>query len=173
MIRRILTLFTLLVVVAGSVSVPSAALAGGPPSDSPDPAAAGDGPVVLPNGRVLPVKPDWVQEASVQAEMLTQHANDRLSFEPGAQPRRLGDGSATLGLAPAEPSTITPLTLAAPSGAGAGRGDHAAALPNGLRKEVFGFLPYWLLDAGSLNGCSTSSRAPSPTSVSPPPPAAP
>ena len=129
--------------------MPPGALAGGPPTDLPIPPLRADGPVVLPNGRVLPVKPDWVQESSVQAQMLAEHANDNLQFEPGAQPRRLGEAGATLGLAPADASTITPLTLAAPSGLEPTTAT-TAALPNGMRKEVFGFLPYWMLDAGSL-----------------------
>lgn len=148
MIRRIVALATLLIVFAGSVSVPSA-LGGGPPSDRPIPPLRGDGPVILPNGRVLPVQPGWVQESSVQAEMLAEHANGRFGFEPGARPRRLGEAGATLGLASSDASTITPLTLAAPLGTDRTLATNAA-LPNGMRKEVFGFLPYWLLDAGSL-----------------------
>jgi spore germination protein YaaH len=148
-IRRIVALVTLLLVLAGSISVPSAALAGGPPGDPTIPPLRADGPVTLPNGRVLPVRPDWVQESSVQAEMLAAHGNDHLTFEPGAQPRRLGEAGATLGLASGDASTFTPLTLAAPSGTEPVTAT-TAALPNGMRKEVFGFLPYWLLDAGSL-----------------------
>ncbi len=129
--------------------MPPAALAGGPPSDITIPPLRAAGPVVLPNGRVLPVKPDWVQDASVQAEMLAQHANDRLTFTPGAQPRRLGEAGATLGLAPSDAPALAPLTLAVPSGVEPVTAT-TAALPNGLRKEVFGFLPYWMLDAGSL-----------------------
>ncbi|MEX2137561.1 MAG: glycosyl hydrolase family 18 protein [Chloroflexota bacterium] len=145
MIRRILALVTLLIVLAGSASAPPMALAGGPPI----PPLRADGPVVLPNARVLPMKPDWVQESSVQAEMLAEHANDRLTFEPGARPRRLGEAGATFGLASGGPSSIIPLSLAAPSGAEAPLAT-TAALPNGMRKEILGFLPYWMLDAGSL-----------------------
>ena len=54
-IRRLLALTTLLVLLAGSVSIPSGALAGGPPPDGQVPALIADGPVVLPNGKVLPV----------------------------------------------------------------------------------------------------------------------
>jgi len=145
-IRRIFALATLLIVLAGSISVP-AALASGPPTDIPP--LRGEGPVTLPNGRVLPVRPDWAQESSVQAEMLAAHANDKFAFTPGAQPRRLGEAGATLGLSSAHAPTITPLSLAAPAGSEPTPAT-AAALPNGMRKEVFGFLPYWLLDAGSL-----------------------
>jgi spore germination protein YaaH len=146
-IRRLFALFSLFLVLAGSLSAPAVALGGDPPS--PIPPLRADGPVVLPNGRVLPVKPDWVQQSSVQAEMLAEHANDHLTFVPGAQPRQLGEAGATLGLASGGPSAVTPLELAALSG-GQPTVATTAALPNGMRKEVFGFLPYWMLDAGSL-----------------------
>jgi len=149
-IRRLLALTTLLVLLAGSVSIPSGALAGGPPPDGQVPALIADGPVVLPNGRVLPVKPGWMHETSVQAEMLAEHANDRLNFEPGAQPRARGDAGATLSLSPLDGASAQgTLALGAPSGSPATLAA-APALPNGMRKEVLGFLPYWMLDAGSL-----------------------
>jgi len=145
-IRRILAVISLLIVVAGSVSLPPAALAGDPPNWIPPLRA--DGPVVLPNGRVLPVKPSWVQESSVQAEMLAEHANDHPTFKPGAQPRKLGEAGGTLGLASGDQSPITPLALAAPADSQATLA--ATGLPNGMRKEVLGFLPYWMLNAESL-----------------------
>jgi spore germination protein YaaH len=144
LIRRLLAVTSLLVVVAGSVSLPPAALAGDPPTWIPPLRA--DGPVVLPNGRVLPVKPAWVQDSSVQAEMLAAHANDHPNFKPGATPRGLGEAGATLGLASVDPSATTTLALAEPTGGQA----TLAGLPNGMRKEVLGFLPYWMLDAASL-----------------------
>lgn len=146
MIRRILTLVSLLIVVAGSVSMPPATLAGDPPNWIPPLRA--DGPVVLPNGRVLPVKPAWVQESSVQAEMLAEHSNDHPNFTPGAQPSKLGEAGGTLGLAANYRPAITPLALADPLHTQATLA--ATGLPNGMRKEVLGFLPYWMLDAGSL-----------------------
>lgn len=149
MIRRLFALISLAVVLAGSVSAPGMALAVDPPAGGAIPPLRGEGPVVLPDGRVLPVKPDWLQESSVQAEMLAEHANDHLTFVPGAQPRKLGQAGATLGLASVDPVAITPLELAAPSGTQPAVST-LAALPNGMRKEVFGFLPYWMLDAGSL-----------------------
>lgn len=147
-IRRTLAILSLIITIAGSAMVPASTLAGGPP-DGAIPALLLDGPVVLPNGRVLPVRPAWVNQSSVQAEMLAEHANRRFKFEPGAEPRRLGEAGATLGLARRDTSPITPLTLAAPAGTEPAPAT-TAALPNGLRKEVFGFLPYWMLDAGSL-----------------------
>jgi spore germination protein YaaH len=78
--------------------------------------------------------------------MLAEHANDHPHFTPGAVPRGLGEAGATLGLASRDSSATTTLSLAEPSGAQA----TLAALPNGMRKEVLGFLPYWMLDAASL-----------------------
>jgi spore germination protein YaaH len=98
-----------------------------------------DGSVVTQNGRVLPPMPYGLVQASVQAEMLADHAGDRLSFEPGGEPTvLLSDGKASLASGSAAPSGLlaTPYT--------------AAALPNGLRKEVLGFLPYWLLNDTAL-----------------------
>jgi spore germination protein YaaH len=148
-IRRLIALFSAVVVLVGTASAPPSALAGGPPAQFPIPPLRGDGPVTLPTGRVLPVKPDWVQESSVQAEMMAEHANDRLVFTPGERPHEQGEASATLGLSSGARTAITPLTLAAPAGTEATLAA-TAALPNGMRKEVFGFLPYWMLDAGSL-----------------------
>ena len=99
-----------------------------------------------PNGRVLPVKPAWVQESSVGRDAGSAR-HDHPSFKPGAQPK-LGEAGGELGLASGASPAITPLTLASSSGAQATLA--ATGLPNGLRKEVLGFLPYWLLDAGSL-----------------------
>jgi spore germination protein YaaH len=149
-VHRILAaLISLLIATAGSVSAPLVAVAGDPQTGTAIPPLRADGPVVLPNGRVLPVKPDWVRESSVQAEMLAEHANDRIAFTPGARPRALGEAAATLGLASGDRSTITPLTLAGQSDVTSTLAA-TAALPNGMRKQVYGFLPYWMLDAASL-----------------------
>jgi spore germination protein YaaH len=148
-IRRLLAFLSILVVLAGAASAPSVALGGGPPADFPIPPLLEDGPVVLPNGRVLPVKPAWVQESSVQAEMLAEHGNDPLTFKPGERPSARGETGATLGLSSRGSTTITPLGLAGPSD-GTATLAATATLPNGMRKQVFGFLPYWMLDAASL-----------------------
>jgi spore germination protein YaaH len=148
-IRRIVVaLVSLLIATAGSVSAPVVAVAGDPQTGTAIPPLRADGPVILPNGRVLPVQPAWVQESSVQAEMLAAHANDRRVFTPGALPHGLGEAGATLGLASGDQSAITPLSLA-----GQSVGStlvSTSTLPNGMRKQVFGFLPYWMLDAASL-----------------------
>ncbi len=139
--------------LAGSLSAPAAVLGDGPldgqapPTDVPPLRA--DGPVMLPDGRVLPVEPAWVQESSVQAEMLAAHASDRISFVPGDPPQPRGAPGATLGLYSGATARITPLGLARASRSGATLAT-ASTMPNGMSKEVFGFLPYWMLDAGSL-----------------------
>jgi spore germination protein YaaH len=79
----------------------------------------------------------------VQADMLAAHLADKMGFAPGALPSALPNataqitGVATTGLsAPAEPRSDS--TTA------------DAQLPNGLRREVLGFLPYWMLTDGYL-----------------------
>ena len=149
MIRRILALATLLVVLAG-VGLgawrrwPAAA-----PTTSRSRCRAGRPGHACPTGRVLPVRPDWIQESSVQAEMLAEHAQRSPTFDAGAQPRRLGEAGATAWPGSAAPRPIIPLTPGAPSEPGPVPASlNAGRSPNGMRKEVLGFLPYWLLDAG-------------------------
>jgi len=150
-IRRFLSLAILFAVFTASLSAPSSALGEGP---SEIPPLRPDGPVVLPNGKVLPVRPASVKESSVQAEMLAAHGRDKITFVPGERPQPIGAPGATLSLFSGATDTVTPLGLApgsAPSATLAtGTTLAASALPNGLRKEVLGFLPYWMLDAGSL-----------------------
>ncbi len=151
--RRFLVLVALLATFAGTLSLPGAAFAEGPIDGQTPlvvvPPLRSDGPVVLSNGRVLPVEPASVPDSSVQAEMLAAHAGDRIQFTPGAVPREIDTGSATLSLSSASTSRIVPLDLA-PASAPSATLAVVGSLPNGLHKEVFGFLPYWLLDAGSL-----------------------
>ncbi len=69
---------------------------------------------------------------TVHAEMLTQHAGDELEFAPGGAP--------------------APLSL--PGGGGTTALDGSggvAGLPNGLRREVFGYLPYWAATPAQLS----------------------
>ena len=148
MIRRLLLFAIALAICGGSAFGPSTAMAGGPSGTAAIPPLRAAGAVTLPNGRVLPVKPAWVHEASVQAEMLAAHAADTLTFTPGSRPH--GHSDAVAALAPtAEDAAAGPIGLADASSADATLAA-ASALPNGMRKEVFGFLPYWMLDAGSL-----------------------
>ena len=61
------------------------------------------GSVVLPNGRVLPPAPPGSLGPSEMAVQWRAHANDRISFHPGAKPRKLEDAPIILA---AEPSTV-------------------------------------------------------------------
>jgi len=90
------------------------------------------GSVIASDGRILPPAPAEMMQPSIQVQMLLEHASmPPLSDSGGVQGL---DGSGTVQLATPDGSVSGP----------------AGALPNGLRKEVLGFLPYWLLDAESL-----------------------
>ena len=136
-------LATLLSVVATTVSSPSAVLAR-------DPIPAGS--VVLPNGRVLLPPPANVDARSIHEEMLETLGGGHFDFVPGTRPTvSLTSHRPASALGPmAEPtpnamlaSYVAPAAAAAPVSA-------AAALPNGLRKEILGFLPYWMLSDTAL-----------------------
>ncbi len=110
--------------------------------DVPPPIA--DGPITLPSGKVLAVPPRGSVEYSIQAEMLAAHSGDRPSFVPGARPEpmpgslaRVGGETATALNAPSEPRL-------------SGDASTPSSMPNGLRKEVLGFLPYWFLGDSDL-----------------------
>ena len=95
--RRFLANLTLVSLLVGTIAMPAPAFAEGPPggpSLGEVPPLRAEGPVTLPDGRVLPVKPAWIQGTSVQAEMLAAHANDRLHFVPGARPQPRGSSTA-------------------------------------------------------------------------------
>jgi len=111
--------------------VASTAMAG--PALGADPANA---PVTLANGKVLPAPPSPFAE-SVHAEMLAQYP-DAPPLQKGAQP--------TVELA--QPGTGR-MAADGLSGSVSSVGP-AGSLPNRLRKEVLGFLPYWMLDATNL-----------------------
>jgi spore germination protein YaaH len=122
--------FALVLLLAFACAMPAATLAA-------DPLA--DGAVRTADGRVLPPLPDELQQPSVHAEMLSDHAGDDMRFKAGGTP------SVLLGPAQAPEmagTAVEPMgTLAQVS---------AAGRPNGLRKEVFGFLPYWMLTDSAL-----------------------
>lgn len=107
----------------------------------PEPAAPlTPGAVPASGGRVLPPMPDGLDETSIHGEMLAQHANDDIAFAPGGAPSvLLDDGEVQMAGA-----------AIAPDGEMATAELSAAGLPNGLRKEVFGFLPYWMLTDSAL-----------------------
>jgi spore germination protein YaaH len=85
----------------------------------------------------LPPPPPEAQpeQVGVHGEMLAEHEADPVTFEPGGPP-----------------SVALAVPAAQPEGAMMLADGSVAALPNGLRREVFGYLPYWYLDrAGSLD----------------------
>jgi len=108
---------------------------------APIPAAAADpslGPAVtLPDGTVLPPMPAEQVVPSVQSAMLAEHGGTQELAALGTSVQgAVADAGATVQAAP----------LVQAQGGLAGP---AGPLPNGLRQEVFGFLPYWKLDAAT------------------------
>ena len=105
---------------------------------SPAPAAAAEPPlgagVTLPDGTVLPEMPAHQVGPSVQADMLAEH----------------GGGAAAAATAPETTSALADeggsVQAVEPLVRVAGAAGPAGPLPNGLRREVLGFLPYWKLD---------------------------
>ena len=125
-------------------SVASAALAVAITALTLAPASAADpqpGSVSLPDGRVLPPMPDGLLEPSVHATMLDEHQSTPVGFTPD------GKNSSVALQGPMGAVNGGPDQLVAAGGSAVGP---AGPLPNGLRKEVLGFLPYWMLDADSL-----------------------
>ena len=96
--------------------------------------------VTLPDGRILPPAPAELMVPSIQGSMLLEHPD---------LPAGLSADSSTSAPAPTGPvGTISgspELLAAGTSSIGPG-----GVLPNGLRKEVLGFLPYWMLDTSTL-----------------------
>jgi spore germination protein YaaH/uncharacterized protein YraI len=128
--RRSASLLFVLLLAVGSLP-PAAALAADP---------IPDGAVRTASGRVLPPMPELVQP-SVHAEMLASQGAADIEFEPGDTPTVLLNAAGEPEMAGA---TLEPMgTLTEPLA--------IAALPNGLRKEVFGFLPYWMLTDSALS----------------------
>ena len=119
------------------------------PSDTAMPSAqATNTPVASPaplEGAVdaLPLPPAGMfDEPSTHAAMLAEHAGDPVTFTPGGAPAVTLD---TSGVPVIEGSgTISGLATTVESSGG------VSALPNGLRKQVIGFLPYWLLNSVDL-----------------------
>ena len=148
--RRSFVVLCLVTVMAGGlVNVPGAAAADPPVSSRPVPPLRADGPITLPNGRILPAMPPGLQRASVQAEMLAAHADDPVDFTPGARPQSRAGAVAAASLATGQGSRVATLGLAQPWSSEATLAA-ASSLPNGLRKEVLGFLPYWMLSDTAL-----------------------
>jgi spore germination protein YaaH len=77
---------------------------------------------------------DPTSPPTAHAEMLAEHAGDTIEFIPGASP------------APMSVTTGGGTTSSEVGGQGS-----IAGLPNGLRREVFGYLPYWSANASQLD----------------------
>ena len=140
----------LLAVLVISVCQPAVVTGTGPFTPSGKPGAPlAPGSIRLPNGRILPAQPPGLERPSEMAVEWLAHANDRIVFTPGARPHAL--------VAPPIVQTVTDPSAGAgvdliPLAPTDGSGSQAtlASLPNGLRKQVFGFLPYWMLNASDL-----------------------
>ena len=147
-------MLAILLTLATAVGAPSRLGAADPPAGGapwPVPPTVADGPITLPNGKVLPVaSPGLGQQRSVQAEMEAEHADEIYDFRPGLRPAPLAAPTASLSLAPAAGSLGTASLLGLADPDRAWDTALAASLPNGLRKAVFGFLPYWMLSADEL-----------------------
>jgi spore germination protein YaaH len=110
---------------------------------------ATDGPVAA-TGTQLPPLPEELQQPSIHAQMLADHEDDPVAFEPGDEPSlSLEEGLANLSSA-GKPGLADGMAdgLAAEGGIGSVQ---ATRLPNGLRKEIFGFLPYWMVNESALS----------------------
>jgi spore germination protein YaaH len=97
-------------------------------------------PVTLADGSILPTPPSPFGE-SIHAEMLAEDP-DAPPLEEGAPP--------SVELALPDAGRMRDASVADPSGSLSSIGP-GGSLPNGLRKEILGFLPYWMLDANSLS----------------------
>jgi spore germination protein YaaH len=88
--------------------------------------------VASPAAAVDPVPPvDPATPVTVHAEMLAEHAGLDLAFTPGARPAPL-----------VERAPLGGVSTQSLSGDG--------PLPNALESEVYGYLPYWMLESGPL-----------------------
>jgi len=108
------------------------------------------GSIVLPSGRVLPPQPRGVGGPSEMAVQWLAHANDRIAFTPGPKPQPLVPASGPIVQTVADPSTATADLIPLAPTDGSSAQATLASLPNGLKKQVFGFLPYWMLGASDL-----------------------
>lgn len=98
------------------------------------------GTLTLPDGRVLPPMPAGMLQPSAGAQMLAEHADDPVLASPGSDSRSslsTDGGSVSADGTPAQPLEASTSGFSGPAG----------GLPNNLRREVLGFLPYWYLSA--------------------------
>lgn len=122
---RRLHLPVILALVAALLAVPMPAAA-----DEP---AIGDA-ITLPDGSVLPPLPPELSGETITSEMLTENG--------GADAPTASSGG--IGVQSVEPAAVAVEPLVVEAAAASGPG---GPLPNGLQREVLGFLPYWKLDA--------------------------
>lgn len=114
---------------------------------APMPAAAAEpslgGAVTLPDGTVLPPMPAEQIVPGVQSEMLIQHGGDVVAqgaaVDTSVRTAKVEEGLSV--------QMASPLVQAEGGVAGPG-----GPLPNGLRSETLGFLPYWKLDSATRAG---------------------
>ncbi|HEX5039104.1 MAG TPA: glycosyl hydrolase family 18 protein [Candidatus Limnocylindria bacterium] len=98
-------------------------------------------PTPVPTPEAAPQQPSAVDLPPVHAEMLAEHEGDTYQFDLGGQPTVLLDGKGSISSTADAPD---PQLLAA------GGTVSATGLPSGLRRQVFGFLPYWMLTDADL-----------------------
>ncbi|HUF07110.1 MAG TPA: cell wall-binding repeat-containing protein [Candidatus Binatia bacterium] len=105
---------------------------------APMPAAAAEPilgeAVTLSDGTVLPAMPAEQVTPSAQSEMLAEHGGVATA---GVEEVEIAVADDELAVQAANPIILSEGGVAGPGG----------PLPNGLRREVLGFLPYWKLDA--------------------------
>ncbi len=114
---------------------------------APMPAAAAEpslgGAVTLPDGTVLPPMPAEQIVPGVQSEMLIKHGGDVVAqgatVDTSVRTATVEEGLSV--------QMASPLVQAQGGVAGPG-----GPLPNGLRSETLGFLPYWKLDTATRSG---------------------
>lgn len=120
----------LLLLLAGALTLPaSPAVAADPPLG---------GAVTKDDGTVLPEMPADAVRPSVQSEMLAEHGGAEATIASApTSVQAMGEAGGIV-------ESAAPLVETAGGAAGP-----AGPLPNGLRREVLGFLPYWKLDSAS------------------------
>ena len=121
----------LLAVLVASLLLPATLPAA--PAAAADP-SLGDA-VTLPDGTVLPEMPADEIRPSAHSQMLLEHDGEGAGSTAETTVEPLADAGGMVQVA-------EPLVVAAAGAAGP-----AGPLPNGLRREVLGFLPYWKLDS--------------------------
>lgn len=145
MTRRLTTLLLLATLLVTSSLAPGVVTATDPSAEAP---------LVTASGRVLPPLPTEFEERSIHAEMLDTEGSGTFSFAPGGPPAVLLDAQGKPYLSTASGAKTSDATVSgAPDGSFMAQTAPltTSGLPNGLRKQVFGFLPYWMLTDAALD----------------------